>query len=355
MGEKRYTRRCLLKGLMATAVALPVGIMSTHAVGVGNERKSGSLEMVPRRVLHLSTKRLALQDAERLFKLGRVWGFNTVILAVAWRGSASLNSMPWVSKHKFAWTPSMLRELSDLARSLGYDVIPHLPLLSKANKLFLGERSELLFNKSTYDPRNENVYETVLPIIDEIVDLMEPKSLHIGHDEIVGWKKKHYQKGWLKSDEKMLPSEVFAEDVLRIYKYLYKKEVQTWMWGDMLVSKEEFPSITAHGSLHLGLEKLGYGRHLRKAMPRDIVMCDWQYRNKAPEFPTLKAFLDDGFSALGATFEDLSVTEKFSRYAAKNEAAGMIATTWYYVMRKDWEMVDRIIKESGRIFSKSFP
>ncbi len=355
MDDRHYTRRCLLKGLAASAVALPIGIISKYALGVGDERKSDSLEVAPRRVLHLITKRLALQDAERLFKLGRTQGFNTVILGVAWRGSASLNSMPWVKKHKFAWTPSMLRELSDLARSLGYDVIPNLPLLSKAHKLFLGERPELLFNKSTYDPRNEDVYATVLPIIDEIVELMEPKSLHIGHDEVVGWKKKHYQKGLLKSNEKMLPAKLFAEDTLRIYEYLYKKDVRTWMWGDMLVSKEEFPSITAHGSLHSGIEKFGYGRDLRKAIPRDIVICDWQYRNKAKDFPTLKAFIDDGFTALGSTFEDLSVTQNFSRYAAKNRAAGMVATTWYYVMRKDWETVDRIIKESGRIFSKSFP
>lgn len=355
MSDHGYTRRRLLQGFAAAAAALQFGILSKSALGEGNGLKSDSTEVVPQRVLHLAIVRLAFNDAERLLKLGRQSGFNTVILAVALRGSAALNSMPWVRKSRSTWSPSMLRELSDLARSLGFEVIPQLPLLSKAEKLFQGNRPELLFNKSTYDPSKEAVYAAVFPIIDEIIELMDPKSLHIGHDEVWGWKNRDYEKGRLEVDEVMLPAELFAEDVLKIYGHLSGKGVGTWMWGDMLVSKEEFPDITAHGSLHPGIEKFGYGRPLRKAIPRDVVICDWQYRNKAPAFPTLKAFLDEGFSALGATFEDTSVTKRFARYAAQHGAAGMIATTWYYVGRKDWDTVERIIADSGRIFLKNFP
>lgn len=336
-------------------MALQVGIISKRALGAGKGLKPDSEHLVPWRVLHLVIKRLAFNDAELLLKLGRQSGFNTVILGVAWRGSASLKSMPWVRKNSSTWSPSMLRELSDLARSLGFEVVTQLLLLSKADVLFQGNRPELLFNKSTYDPRKEDVYATVFPIIDEIIELMDPKSLHIGHDEVWGWRYKDYEKGRLEADEVMLPAELFAEDVLKIYGHLSGKGVGTWMWGDMLVSKEEFPDITAHGSLHHGIEKFGYGRPLRKAIPRDVVICDWQYRNKAPVFPTLKAFVDEGFTALGATFKDTSVTKSFARYAAQHGAAGMIATTWYYVGRKDWDTVERIIADSGRIFLNNFP
>ena len=217
MGDKSYTRRWLLKCL-AAAAALQVDTLSKLALGAGKGLNPGSATVEPRRVLHFVTRRLAFSDAERLLKLGRQAGFNTVIPAVAWRGSTALNSTPWVRMSRSTWSPSMLRELSDLARSLGFEVIPQLPLMSKADVLFQGNRPELLFNKSTYDPRKEDVYAAVFPIIDEIIELMEPKSLHIGHDEVWGWKKKDYQKGRLEADEVILPAELFAEDVLKIQK-----------------------------------------------------------------------------------------------------------------------------------------
>lgn len=36
-------------------------------------------------------------------------------------------------------------------------------------------------------------------------------------------------------------------------------------------------------------------------------------------------------------------------------AAGMMATLWYYVPRKEWDKTERIIRESGEAFSKDFP
>ena len=322
---------------------------------LGKNITTDATETVPKRVLHFVTTKLTINDVERLLKLGRKAGFNTIIPAVAWKGSVALESMPWVKKQSATWTPSTLHELNELALSLGYEVIPQLPLLTKADKLFQGNRPELLFNRSTYDARNKTVYTVVFSIIDEIIEIMNPTNLHIGHDEVWGWKRKDYERGRLSADEKMLPADIFVKDVHRIHDYLKRRGIGTWMWGDMLVSSEEFPYISAHGSLHRGIEMHGYGKILRKSIPRDIVICDWQYRNTGENFPTMKVFLEDGFSVLGATFKDMAVTERFARYAAMHKASGMIATTWYYAQRKDWVTLERLIMESGRIFVRYFP
>jgi hypothetical protein len=33
----------------------------------------------------------------------------------------------------------------------------------------------------------------------------------------------------------------------------------------------------------------------------------------------------------------------------------MIATTWWPVQGKEWDVVDKILRESGEAFSKDFP
>lgn len=355
MSSSQYFRRRLLKQILAVISALPAVSITRELLAAGNQIDEQSMSSSNRRALHLVTLRLSFEDAERLLKLAHDSGFNTFIPAIVWKGSTNLKSTPWVKSNKNTWSRSMLQELSDLARSLGIDVIPQIPLLTKADKLFQGKRPELLYNKSTYNPSNPEVYEAVLPVIDEVIELMQPDSFHIGHDEVWGWKDKDYKKGRLESHEKILPADLYLEHVREIHAYLERKKVRTWMWGDMLISKEEFPGMTSHGSLHPRIDQFGYGKAIRKLVPRDIVICDWHYRNHKTKYPTLKTFLDADFETLGATFHTRMITENFSRYAAEHGASGMIATTWYYVQRKDWLTVERIIRESGSIYSRYFP
>ena len=94
----------------------------------------------------------------------------------------------------------------------------------------------------------------------------------------------------------------------------------------------------------------GYGAELRKQLPKDIVICDWHYRDKQPDFPSLAAFKQEGFRVLGATWKKQQTIRNFSRYAALHGADGMIATTWFHVQKKEWELVEQIITISGKAF-----
>lgn len=124
------------------------------------------------------------------------------------------------------------------------------------------------------------------------------------------------------------------------------------MWGDMLISPDEFPEMLGrhlHGTLP------GYGKAMREKLPKDIVICDWHYFDTQKDFPSLAAFKREGFRVLGATWKKDDTTANFSRYAAAHGADGMIATTWFHVQRKEWDIVDKIIDTSGKIFMKDFP
>jgi hypothetical protein len=92
---------------------------------------------------------------------------------------------------------------------------------------------------------------------------------------------------------------------------------------------------------------------LRNQIPKDVVICDWHYFDQALQsFPSADAFIQTGHDILGATWNVEKTTKSFSQYLARRSKAtrGMIATTWYFTQRKDWDTVNRIIKISGESF-----
>ncbi len=306
----------------------------------------------PIRALHLVTRAVSPADVMKLVDIASKEKFNTIILGIAWRGSTKLKSMPWVDGSK-AWSSKDLLAVVQYIREKNMQVVPELKLLSHANVLFQKNFPNLMYNSKTYDPRKPEVYQKVFPIIDEVIALLHPQAIHIGHDEVVGWSKRHYVKGLLKSDERQLPANLFLKSVVYIHEHLHSKGVETWMWGDMLISQGEFPSMRKSGALHDLNES--YGATLRKKIPRDILICDWHYNDKQRDFPTVSAFKNDGFRVLGATWKKEKTIQNFSYYAAHHGAEGMIATTWFHVQRKEWDIVNNIIKVSGKTFLKDFP
>jgi hypothetical protein len=243
------------------------------------------------------------------------------------------------------------------------EVIPELRFLSHQHKdfLVLGAYPDLMYNEKTYNPENEKVYKIVLPYIDEVISTVNPKAIHIGHDEVYGIS------GRDAGAEDALPAKLFKEDVLKIHAYLKRKNIKTWMWGDMLITPSEFPEMHP-GSIN-GNEE--YAR-LRKEIPKDIVICDWHYRDfsknegKSLKFPSLRAFSDEGFEVLGATFRDPYVTRQFAAYAASLDnpkVKGMMATTWSFLRKgaqngrqsDNYESFDNLIHYSAEAFWNAAP
>ena len=325
-----------LTALILLAVTTPV-----HAVGQ------------PVRALHFAVFKLTVFDAKRLIDNASKEKFNTVILGMPWRNGLNLNSTPWVVPDELTWSRDELLDVVNYARQKNMAVIPQLPLLSHQDLLLAPDFPSLMFNAKTYDPRNERVYQLVLPIIDEIIELLHPNAIHIGHEEVVGWKEKHFELGLLKRGEQILPPDLFLDDVNRLHAYLKKRNIETWMWGDMLIEPDEFPTMPDRGDIN-GTSP-GYGSALRRKIPKDIMICDWHYFDDQSDFPSLAAYRAEGFQVLGATWKQTDTIRNFSYYAAIHGADGMIATTWWPVQGKEWGVVDRIIRDSGEAFDKDFP
>lgn len=320
---------------------------SSFAIASGGDVANSSFVLQPIRAVHLSlepaakfNEQVTPEMAKKIIALARKNNFNTVILLVA--NNVALDSIP-SSRHARSWSKKEFVDVVGFARNLGLDVIPEVKLLNKQRMFFSNDYPELMFTKQhIYDPRKPEVYKIVFAALDELVELIHPKAIHIGHDEVIG--------------EGPLPAHLFLQDVKSIHAYLKTKGISTWMWGDMLISPNEFPNMF-NGDKSLNGGTPGYGKELRLQLPKDIVICDWHYVWGKPfetEFPSLATFKGEGFRVLGATWRSTWDIRNFSRYAANNGAEGMIATLWHYPRQNSWGIVEKIISESGRAYTMYF-
>lgn len=318
------------------------------------EAASGQESIKPVRAVHVVLRNLTTADAKRLVDLSASAGMNAFIVDP--RDQVRFENFPGKLRPS-AWSREEFMEVVRYARSQGMEVVPEIKLLTHQEQFFGSQRPTLMFNTSTYDPRNPYVYKLVFAYLDEIIDLLHPARLLIGHDEVAGHNAASRMK-WLKPGEPLLPAELFLTDVERVHGYLKNKKVETWMWGDMLLSPDEFPSMMPN---HLHGSALGYGKSMRDRLPKDIVVCDWHYFGRELEFPSLKTMKSAGFRVIGATWRRSETTKNFSRYAARQGADGMIATTWFAPVLKGgkvvttWDEIARVIRESGETFKRDFP
>jgi hypothetical protein len=293
------------------------------------------------RAVHITLRDVSVAMIKRVVDYARAAGFNTIILQLA----DAVDFKMLVPVREDSLSIKQLKVAVDYARANGLRVIPEIKLLSHQEKFFGEKFKELMFNKVTYDPRNDEVYELVFSYLDRVILELEPSAIHIGHDEIRGFTEEQREKH-LSPNERVLPAELFLADVNRLYDYLDSRGIEVWMWGDALLAPSEFPKM--HSRQLKG--NLDYAQ-LRSELPKKIFICDWHYRGTV-DFLSAQAFAKEGFPVLGATWKIPPSTKAFSKYVAKMEPSGkgMIATTWWTVRRRQWDVVKETIMTSGEVF-----
>ncbi len=284
----------------------------------------------PQRILQLNLKAMHPEAVKKV--LHRAWrGHYNGILLYA-HSSVKFKAMePYV--RKYAMPVSAYVDIVNYIRSMGMDVIPQFNLLSHQKSLFVNGRGTeaLLYNEQTLNPEQEQIYPILNALIDEVDSLINPTAFHIGFDEVVGHNEKQIEKYG-----PMLEARLFIKHLLRVHNYLNKKNIQVWMWGDMFLNKDDFPKMQ-HGGLHANNAYAA----LIDQVPRDVVICDWhykEYRIKAKrnyDYSSLNYFVQHGFSVYGCTYQEKDVINAFSRSAYQlqsNAVQGMIATTWHKLL-----------------------
>lgn len=228
-----------------------------------------------------------------------------------------------------------VRDLCAYARQFGIEIIPEIQSLAHVQFMTLAhpeiaERpadapvheptDERLadvppneFYAHCYCPSNPASYEILFDLIDEIVDVFEPKEyVHMGHDEV-------YQIGVCPICRERDPADLFAEDVLCIHDYLASLGLKMMIWSDMLqpVTKYKTPAAIS-------------------MIPQDIVMLDfiWYFHMDKDIEDNL---LSRGFSVIAGNM----YSSHYPRYESRIRKQGMLGAQVSAWVKTDEESLAR--------------
>lgn len=255
---------------------------------------------------------------------------------------------------EWAWPKQTIRELVCRVKKAGLEIIPLVPLFSHVNYILEHYPQYREPGSKVYCPQSEVLKDLVFPLLNEVIELFQPRWLHIGHDEILSHydaRKRHSVFSCEKCCEK-LPHELLAAEITALRNYLAERNVGCWMWADSQLAPENFTNKAFAQSGCYG----GAPDYFDKAislLPKDIFMCDWHYE-PAREFPTVDYLQSMGFDTLACPLYPVN-SFTFGRYAnatSTKHFMGMMATSWNSLNMKNLPFMRRILLKNGEIFSK---
>ena len=202
-------------------------------------------------------------------------------------------------------------EVADLVsymRQFNIEVIPELPSLTHSYYLLWGHR-ELAENLAqpypdTYCPLKPESYRLYFDVLDEYIEVIHPKIIHIGHDE---WRMEKDLCDLCRGKDY---GELYAMDVTKIHDYLAKKGIRIALWGDHLlesVTEKEFQTWKSSSGYQYKIPGALRPEQVLKLIPKDILVFNWFW----DELSNDRQVSDFGFKQVYGNFRaDINDWEK---------------------------------------------
>ena len=282
-------------------------------------------------------------ELEKMIRLAAYFKLNHIVMEF-------FGVYPFICEPDFCWpdthfTRDDFKYLVQLGKQLGVTLCPALNLVGHA-PWATGSKSGK-FAVLNFHPEYAPLFEPdgwcwcfsnpwtkklLARIIDELCDAFDdPPFFHIGCDEA----------------ESMACCSVCAQQstytllrdhLLSFHEQLRKRGIRMMMWHDMLVARED---SRWDGFMASGLAIHGTAE-LYKELPRDIVICDWEYERVIPEgkdFAVAKFFKENGFDTLLCSWHDTPVTVREGKSVQKNHLMGMLGTTWNHAYARNFQFI----------------
>jgi hypothetical protein len=216
-----------------------------------------------------------------------------------------------------------MKDIVELANQNFIEVIPEIPSLTHAYYLLTRhpELSEYPGDNwpDTYCPSIPASYDLMFDIYDEYIEVMQPKMIHIGHDE---WrmpldvcphcKDKNY-------------FDLYAQDVNKIYDYMAQKGIKVAMWGDhLLESVRNAGPREGVSSTGIKYQKPGAlpPSVVKESIPKDILIFNWFWVDQEKD----KEVDDFGFTQLYGNFK--SNISNWDERIQKVDVVGGAPSSW---------------------------
>ncbi len=220
----------------------------------------------------------------------------------------------WLSKDE-------VREIVECARENCMEVIPEIQSLTHCYYLALAHRDIAEIPEAawpdSYDPTNPKSYELLFDVIDEYLDVIQPRRVHIGHDE---WR----------SGVKGVPGINYGRDVLKIYSYLRSRGVGTLMWGDHMISGHNMdgnvpPPPTKPGEVWYAYPSTKEAPGIVSAKAKDILMLNWSWGVTPTSYDQLAS---RGWKQVLGNFSAANQYDKWPEIFRREDVLGAEMSTW---------------------------
>ncbi len=183
-------------------------------------------------------------------------------------------------------------------------------------------------SSQTYCPSSERTYDIMSKTLQNVMSILKPKYISIGHDEIRGMNRDKRCR-----DRNMSNAQILAEDVNRLYGIIKNidEEVQVLMWNDML-NPYYNGGDPAFNSKYEGMPGEAYAAI--DYIPDDIILMTAAYDPDRSFCIKSSDFFDSKqFKYLVAGWKNKRNISDWAGIArGRKNCLGIIETTWY-----DWE------------------
>jgi hypothetical protein len=223
-------------------------------------------------------------------------------------------------------------EVADLVRYAGQhhiEVIPEMPSLTHSYYLLTRHRELAEITDAewpdTYCPLAPGVYSLLFDVLDEYIGVMNPKIVHIGHDE---WRMPWGVCPRCKGRD---PRELFAQDVNKIHAYLSQKNIRTAMYGDHLMEPlrgKRLQKIANPKGLPYETPGALSPEQVTELIPKDILIFNWFWDDgqKNEGEPNDIALENWGFQQVYGNLQPN--IQNYSRRSARRSVIGGAPSSW---------------------------
>jgi hypothetical protein len=162
------------------------------------------------------------------------------------------------------------------ARQYHVEVIPEIPSLTHSYYLLTRHRelAEIADAEwpDTYCPSNPKVYDLLFDVLDEYIQVIKPRLVHVGHDE---WRMPWGICPLCRGKD---PRELYAQDLNKIHDYLTRQGIKMAIWGDHLIEPLRGMRLkeieNPEGQPYQTPGALSPDQ-VRRLIPKDILVFNW--------------------------------------------------------------------------------
>ena len=225
-------------------------------------------------------------------------------------------------------------EVADLvsyANAQHIEVIPEIPTFTHSYYLLTRHKDLGAITGAewpdVYDPTKPEIYKLVFDVLDEYIDVMKPKMIHFGHDEMF------FPVELCPACQSRDTALLYADDVRKIHDYLTAKGIKTAIYGDHLIESvrgvHQRPMKSKTG-WEYNIPGALTPQQVKDLIPKDILIFNWFWHDvRAAEGrgePNDVKLQEFGFEQVHANF--MPNIQNYARRTARPGVIGGMPAAW---------------------------